>query len=237
MSQHAPRATPDSGLILKKYFAKLPEMKLSFSILPPVTPLKSCLFAFAACALLGCGDSEELVEQAEVVIEETASDGPPPPPQGDSSEGMVSLEERANRLVPDTNAFVAAPTADMSGNAGMSFIETLKSKADEGDIKSAYLLGYKYTTGEGLEKNPKEGAKWLKFAANRNNAKAQALLGRLYEDGVGVSQNSPLAYAWYLIAARQDDPDAIERIGILGEKLNDQDLEEADRLAADFVSQ
>ena len=76
----------------------------------------------------------------------------------------------------------------------------------------------------------------MKFAADHNHAKAQARFGRLYEDGVGVSQNFPLAYAWYLIGARQDDPDAIERIGILGEKLSELDLEEAERLAADFVS-
>ena len=212
-------------------------MKSLLSALPLSNCLKSFLAALAACALLGCGgDAVEI--QTDVSIEDS-SDEPPPPLTNstDSTEGRLSLEESARLMAPKGQDLIEAPSAGMDGGtAGLSFTETLRKKAENGNHASAQILGRKLITGDGVEKDLKEGLKWVKLAANHNNAKAQAQLGRLYEDGNGVPQNAPLAYAWYLIGAKQDDPDAIERIGILGEKLSDLDLEEAERLAADFVS-
>lgn len=209
-------------------------MKLLFPDLFQSHCFQSFLAALAACAVLGCGGGD--VETAPEVVVEKSSDEPPPPPETESIEGRLSLEESARLMEPKTNHLVAAPSAGMAGiGAELSFVDALRAKAEDGDASSAYLLGFQLIKGDGVEQDLKEGAKWVKIAAVHNNEKAQALLGRLYEDGKGVSQNSPLAYAWYLIAAKKDDPDAIERIGILGEKLSDLDLEEAERLAADFV--
>jgi hypothetical protein len=232
--------TPRLDLILKLQSARLAKMKSLLSALPLSNCLKSflaALAALAACALLGCGgDAVEI--QTDVSIEDS-SDEPPPPLTNstDSTEGRLSLEESARLMAPKGQDLIEAPSAGMDGGtAGLSFTETLRKKAENGNHASAQILGRKLITGDGVEKDLKEGLKWVKLAANHNNAKAQAQLGRLYEDGNGVPQNAPLAYAWYLIGAKQDDPDAIERIGILGEKLSDLDLEEAERLAADFVS-
>lgn len=209
-------------------------MNSLFSELLPSNRVKSLLAALAACALLGCGGGE--VETAPEVVVEASSDEPPPPPETEAIEGRLTLEESARLMAPKTNHLIAAPSVGMADiGDGLSFVEALRAKAEAGDIGSAYLLGFQLIKGDGVEQDLNEGAKWVKLAADRNNPKAQALLGRLYEDGKGVSQNIPLAYAWHLIAARKDDPDAIERIGILNERLSEQDLEEAERLAAGFV--
>ncbi len=203
--------------------------------LKPISALAfPCLLAGL---VVGCGSEEQSVEAPQAVEVEEVSDAPPPPPEAELPEGMVAMEERAKLLRPDTNHFVAAPTENMTNAAGapLSFVEKLRAKAEEGHAESAYFLGHNYYKGNDVTQDFEQAAKWLKVGAERNNAQAQSLLGVLYEEGKGVPQNKPLAYAWYLIAAKQDDALAAERIPLLAEKLNDQDFEEAERLAEGFV--
>ena len=211
-------------------------MKLSFSV--QFVAGRAAVCALVVGVAVGCGSEEQApVEVVETAKEEVDPNAPPPAPETELPEGMVSMEERAKILRPDTNHFVAAPTDNMNDASGkpMSYIEQLQAKAEEGHAESAYFLGYKYYKGEGVTKDDKEAAKWLKIGADRNNAKAQSQLGVLYEEGVGVPENKVLAYAWYLIASKQDDKLAAERLPLLAEKLEDQDFEEADRLAEGFV--
>ncbi len=200
---------------------------------------KAVVIALAAGMTAGCGSQEEAVVESGPVVVETESTEPPPPPEAELPDGMVSMKDRLSAYQPDTNRFVAAPTEDMTNAVGqaVSFLDSLKAKAEEGHAQSAYFVGHRYYEGKDAPQDFKEAFKWLKLGADRNNAQAQSLLGLLYEEGKGVPENKALAYAWYLIAAKQDDKLAGERIPLLAEKLSDADFDEAEQLAEGFVPQ
>ncbi len=197
------------------------------------------IVALVAVVVAGCGSKEEAVVDTGPVVVEAESTEPPPPPEAELPEGMVSMQGRLSAYQPDTNRFVAAPTEAMTNAVGqaVSFLDSLKAKAEGGHAQSAYFVGHRYYEGKDVAQDFKEAAKWLKLGADRNNSQSQSLLGLLYEEGKGVPENKALAYAWYLIAAKQDDKLAGERMPLLAEKLSDADFDEAEQLAEGFVPQ
>ena len=56
------------------------------------------------------------------------------------------------------------------------FAET-KAKAEAGDAKAQFNLGYMYAKGQGVEKDFKEAVKWFQKAADQGYAHAQDNLG------------------------------------------------------------
>lgn len=87
--------------------------------------------------------------------------------------------------------------------ASEAALQQLVTEAEAGDIQAQVELGMLYVTGEGVSKNLREGAKWLRRAAEGNNAVAQSNLGVLYLRGQGVPTNPPEAFKWFRKAAGQ----------------------------------
>ena len=65
-----------------------------------------------------------------------------------------------------------------------------------------------YRTGQGVDQDAAEAAKWYRQAADQGHAQAQANLGFMYATGQGVEQNDTQAANWYRRAANQDDAQA-----------------------------
>jgi len=58
-----------------------------------------------------------------------------------------------------------------------------------------------YRNGQGVPKNYKIAAKWLRLAAEQGDAGAQTNLGNAYGRGQGVIQDNVYAHMWFNIAA------------------------------------
>jgi TPR repeat protein len=110
--------------------------------------------------------------------------------------------------------------------------------AERGVPRAETLLGVMYLRGQGAPQNYQLAAQWFRAAAEAGEPAAQYFLGELYDRGLGVTQDFVLAEAWLDIAVARAGPLwrrpwALIRDAI-AQKLSRADLEEAQRLAADW---
>ena len=87
-------------------------------------------------------------------------------------------------------------------------IEDLVAQAETGDAGAQYSLGMKYSTGEGVSRDPQEAVVWLEKAAMQGHVDAQLALGSVFIGGRGLPKDSVEAAKWYQLAADQGRPDA-----------------------------
>ena len=87
--------------------------------------------------------------------------------------------------------------------ANPQVLQTLRARAEGGDVNAQVELGQKYYAGNGVEKSGVEAAKWLRKAAEQGHAPAQYDLAVMLDDGQGVQTDKAEALKWYLQAARQ----------------------------------
>ena len=65
---------------------------------------------------------------------------------------------------------------------------------------AAYNVALMHLSGDGVVKNARTAAKWLKISYKKNHANSQALLGNLFWQGKGVKENKPLALSLLMMA-------------------------------------
>lgn len=94
----------------------------------------------------------------------------------------------------------------------------LRSEAERGSMHAQYSLSGAYYNGNGVVRNPKEGAKWLEKAAEQGLAVAQCDLGVMYQKGSGVKQDYQSTIKWLRLAAEQGDSLAAHNLGSLHAK-------------------
>jgi len=194
-------------------------------------------FVLAASVFLasGCGgDKEASQEGAEPVqaVEAKPENALPEVPEG-------AAEAKTIPVIPFQTPTVEIPdlppSGGMAGNAASTFLESLKTKAEDGSIDAPYFLALKYMKGDGVQKDAEEAAKWMKMAANRGYADAQYEYGKMHETGTGVAENRNMAAMWYLIAGEKNQEQALQRVGALLNDLPESEREEIERLASTFV--
>ena len=93
--------------------------------------------------------------------------------------------------------------------------EELRLWAEKGEPDAQFDLGLRLVTGEGIKKNEKDGAEFIRKAAIQNHLRAQCVLGSLFEEGVGLEKNLAKAHEWYLKSANSGFPLAQHSLGIL----------------------
>ena len=87
-------------------------------------------------------------------------------------------------------------------------------RAEQGDAKAQFNLGFAYYKGDGVTQDYAESAKWYLKAADQGNAKAQFNLGVAYGNGEGVTQDYAEAVKWWRLAADQGNADAQYNLGV-----------------------
>jgi uncharacterized protein len=92
-------------------------------------------------------------------------------------------------------------------------LKQLQDEAASGSMHAQYTLGGAYYNGHGVERNPKEGAKWLQKAAEQGHIAAQCDLGAMYHKGYGVEQDYQQTLKWLRMAAQQGDAFAQHSLG------------------------
>ena len=97
--------------------------------------------------------------------------------------------------------------------------EFYRDKAELGDAKHQFLIGYCYETGKGVEKNFETAISWYRKAAENGFVEVAWYLGLRYEagreDGILVSNNGrdiKMAKKWYDLAATQGLQIAVDRL-------------------------
>jgi uncharacterized protein len=108
----------------------------------------------------------------------------------------------------------------------------LRLASNYGHPMAMFALGEMNLAGEGVQKNPQQGLKWLMAAARKRNPDAEALLGDIYEKGEIVRADETRSLMWYLLATENaSESEHQEVISAAKKKL--QNASEDVRLEAD----
>ena len=97
------------------------------------------------------------------------------------------------------------------------FLAKQRHLAEQGDIKSQFMLGFMYDSGlfPGVPQDYAEAVKWYRMAAEQGHPVAQTELGELYNQGKGVPQDYAEAVKWYRMAAEQGHSAAQYNLGLM----------------------
>ena len=77
----------------------------------------------------------------------------------------------------------------------------LIEEARWGEPEAQYAVAMMYASGEGVEMDHKEAAKWFEKAANEGHPHAMYKIAERYEKGNGVARDPETAIVWYKKAA------------------------------------
>jgi uncharacterized protein len=95
---------------------------------------------------------------------------------------------------------VGVPGAGIAADPQRSARTFLRLASGYGHPLAMYALGEMNISGDGLQKNPQQGLKWLMAAARKRNPEAEALLGDIYEVGKYVRSDETRSLMWYMLA-------------------------------------
>ena len=71
----------------------------------------------------------------------------------------------------------------------------------QGNASAQLNLGALYYAGQGVNKDLKEAAKWMRQSAQQGNGRAQFNLAMMYAQGEGVPMDFPRALVWFSAAS------------------------------------
>lgn len=111
-------------------------------------------------------------------------------------------------------------------------VKQLRGAADRQHPQAQAELGTLYRLGRGVKEDPVEAARLLRAAAAAGVGMAQLSIGRMYRDGIGVPKDVVEAYAWLTAAANNNVMDGLAHRAEIAKAMNEQQLAEANKLAA-----
>ena len=84
----------------------------------------------------------------------------------------------------------------------------LRPLAEKGGALAQHKIGFMYSFGQGVQKDPVEAGKWYRKAADQGLAKSQNNLGYIYAKGEGVARDDVESAKWYKKSAEQGNAGA-----------------------------
>jgi TPR repeat protein len=97
--------------------------------------------------------------------------------------------------------WLLAFAAPVWGDDLAAFVDSLKTRAAQGEAKAQTILAILYYEGRGVPQDYTEALKWYRLAAAQGEALAQYHLGLMYAKGYGVPQDHSEAHTWFTLAA------------------------------------
>jgi TPR repeat protein len=92
-----------------------------------------------------------------------------------------------------------------------------------------------YYTGDGVELDNKEAAKWFRKAARQGDVDAQFLLARMYFEGEGVQQDFVKAYSWFHLSAANGNTIAADHRNRIGKIITKEQRAEGQKLSKRLI--
>lgn len=100
-------------------------------------------------------------------------------------------------------------------NVKAASIESLRKKAEAGDVTAQCDLGYAYEKGNGVTVDYKAALQWYRKAAEQNLPAGLNNVGSIYASGLGVPKDDAEAIKWFRKAAERGFMPAQNTLGIL----------------------
>jgi localization factor PodJL len=145
-----------------------------------------------------------------------AEPAPAPAPKTaavEPSTPMPAPVQQAQAEAPQVNASAPAIPAPAQV-ATAAPLEQLNALAAKGDMKAERDLGLKYLSGDGVQADESQAARWLMRAAYRGEPTAEYWLGTLYARGHGVPEDAFQANHWYEAAAQKGNRRAMHSFAV-----------------------
>ncbi len=137
------------------------------------------------------------------------------------------------RLADYRRSGIAA--AGLKAEPSMAAHTYLRIASTYGHPAAQFALGEMNIIGEGVQKNPQQGLKWLTAAARKRHPEAQAYLGDLYWSGRNVKKSETRALMWYILAMEtvrpEENREIVNRYNELMSVLDDDTKLEAEARA------
>ncbi|HJL20065.1 MAG TPA: hypothetical protein RMH99_30650, partial [Sandaracinaceae bacterium LLY-WYZ-13_1] len=127
-------------------------------------------------------------------------DGPPP-----SIDELAANEDAHGLMVLGAAYRAGTPYVERDS---FEALQCFEAASRLGDPEAGYLVGAAYFDGEGIGRDPAEGAKRLRAAAQRGSLRAKVYVANLYEMGVHYAHDPEKADVWYRNVARAAGIDA-----------------------------
>lgn len=109
---------------------------------------------------------------------------------------------------------VAVGRDGISESSSRPDLQTLETRAQNGEAQAQYALGKAYFLGQGVVKDDAKGLAWSRLAADQGLAAAQTAVGVAYARGAGVPKDYVVAVAWWRKAADQGNAAAAADLGL-----------------------
>lgn len=124
---------------------------------------------------------------------------------------LMNILPRVILTIVIANWSLQATLKAQEGNPPVNFT-ILEQMANRGNPDAQFELGIRLLGGEGIEKDEKKAAEWLKKGAEQQHLPSMNALGTLYETGAGLPKDEKKAYEWYLRAAEYGYPLAQQNV-------------------------
>ena len=119
-------------------------------------------------------------------------------------------------------------------------IAATRVQANAGDADSQWLLGYYYSTGQGVPQDYAQAVTWYRLAAEQGDADAQFNLGFMYYNGRGVPQDYVESHKWRNLAASrasaEDQTQYAETRDAVATLMTPTQIEAAQTLAREWLA-
>ena len=109
--------------------------------------------------------------------------------------------------------------------------------AELGLARAQFAIGKRYLFGADLTRDYEQALELISKAAEQGLTGAHSQLGAMYFKGEGVPKDYVQAYKWFGIAAANDDAYANRLLSVLAEVMDQEQIEEAQELAAQWPAE
>ncbi|MBN2455468.1 MAG: trypsin-like peptidase domain-containing protein [Sedimentisphaerales bacterium] len=147
---------------------------------------------------------------------------------------MVFTLFLSTRLTADDSKSNVIPITKITTPEPNDLFRDLLLKAEAGNAKAQFNLGWMYDTGRGVPQDYNEAIKWYTKVAEQGDASAQCNLGNKYWNGQGVPEDYVEAYKWLNLSAAQGHELATKKREILRGSMSPSQIAEAQRLSREF---
>lgn len=127
------------------------------------------------------------------------------------------------------------PDAGIERNYARAYSMYLRFGTGFGHPAAFFGLGTMNINGQGVNRNPRQGLKWMMAAARKRYAPAEAFMGDAYWTGRLVAQDRTRAIMYYILAAQSanalENPEIFDRLELMRSAVREDQLLEAEARA------